>query len=146
MLRISVMKDENENIFSLDELCSLTDTPKRTIRFYIQKGLIDRPEGTGRGAVYKQNHLEQLLTIKKWKEAGISLEKIAELLSGKEAELPPPSRLPGTIEVWSHVVIDHGIELKINPEMAGLTGEQTRQLIKDILEKHKTLQTGGEIS
>ena len=33
--------------FSIDELCALVEMNKRKIRFYIQKGLLDRPEGTG---------------------------------------------------------------------------------------------------
>ena len=132
--------------FSLDELCSLTDLPKRTVRFYIQKGLLERPVGFGRGAGYTQDHLEQLLTIKKWKDAGLSLEKIAELLSGKEADMPPPSRTPGSVEVWSHVVIDHGVELHLNPEMAGLTAEQARHMIKEILKSYTLLKTGEKKS
>lgn len=36
--------------FTLEELCALVEMDKRKIRFYIQKGLVDRPEGTGKGA------------------------------------------------------------------------------------------------
>ena len=51
--------------FSLDELCALADTPRRTVRYYIQEGLVDRPEGAERGANYTHDHLRQLLTVRK---------------------------------------------------------------------------------
>ena len=35
-----------------DELSTLTDLPRRTVRSYIQHGLVDRPEGAKRGAYY----------------------------------------------------------------------------------------------
>jgi len=55
--------------------------PRRTTRYYIQIGLIDRPEGVGRGAHYTTRHLEQLLEIRKWQQVGLSLERIRELLA-----------------------------------------------------------------
>ncbi len=54
---------------------------KRTVRYYIQKGLVDRPEGVGKGAFYSHTHLEQLLAIRKWKTAGLSLERIQDILA-----------------------------------------------------------------
>ena len=43
------MKDK-EQLFTLDELGSLVDLPRRTVRYYIQIGLLDKPAGVGRGA------------------------------------------------------------------------------------------------
>ena len=36
--------------FSLDEIAALAELPKRTVRYYIQIGLVDRPEGAAKGA------------------------------------------------------------------------------------------------
>ena len=38
--------------FTLDEIAALAELPRRTVRYYIQSGLIDRPQGVGKGAYY----------------------------------------------------------------------------------------------
>ena len=141
------MKEE-QKIFSLDELCTLLEMNKRTIRYYIQHGLVDRPQGTGKGASYTHSHLEQLLAIRKWKDAGLSLERIQELLGDENynAEpgrlIPPPRpRRAGAIEVWSHLHITDGIELHIEPQRSGLTPEQVRSLCQEIVRQFEKIKT-----
>ncbi len=123
----------NAERFSIDALCSLTDTPRRTVRFYIQEELVDRPLGAKRGAYYTRDHLEQLLTIRKWKRAGLSLERIRELLARQAAtdDLPPEEiRRPGHVAVRSHILLRPGVELVIDPAKAGLTPEDVRALAR----------------
>lgn len=94
---------------------------KRKVRYYIQKGLVDRPEGSGKNAFYAHRHVEQLLAIRKWKDAGLLLERIQELLGREPQEedasdrlVPPPRpKKPGSVEVWSHLYIADGVELPI---------------------------------
>ena len=86
----------------LAELCVLADLPVRMVRYYIQIGLVDRPEGETRAARYGARHLEQLLLIRKWTAAGVALERIRELLHGELAPVPPRPRAPGSVEVCSH--------------------------------------------
>ncbi|WP_419656008.1 transcriptional regulator, MerR family [Desulfosarcina variabilis str. Montpellier] len=133
------MKSGNKK-FTIDEICALVEMNKRTVRYYIQKGLVDRPEGIGKGAFYSHSHLEQLLAIRKWKAAGLSLERIQDILAGeKQGEtgdrpLPPPlPRKQGTVEVWSHMHVCDGIELHIEPKRAGLKPEQVRTLFKEVM-------------
>lgn len=117
--------------FSLEQLCTLANLPRRTVRYYIQLGLVDRPEGETRAARYRQSHLEQLLLIKKWSQDGLSLEAIRERLrTASSATSYPPQRRPGSVEVWSHLLLDQGIELKVEPTTAGLSPEQLRELLK----------------
>ena len=149
VLIIGVMKN-NDKTFSLEELCSLVDMSKRKIRFYIQKGLVDSPQGTGKGAYYTHRNLEQLLTIRKWKEAGLTLERIQDLLTSETEvsdsgiPLPPPRpKRPGSIEVWSHILISDGIEIHIEPNRSGLTPEQIRSLCRTLLAQYEKTQTGG---
>lgn len=125
--------------FSLDELCVLSGLPKRTVRYYIQQGLVARPVGETRAARYGREQLTQLLEIQKWQRAGLSLERIAELLAGEAAGDVPPSRPrgAGTVEVWSHLVLGDGIELHVEPGRARLSPEQVRSLmgrVRDALE------------
>ena len=141
------MKNGNK-IFTLEELCVLVEMNKRKIRFYIQKGLVARPEGTGgKGAYYTHRHLEQLLAVRKWKDAGLSLERIQDLLEDENqaAEsgrpIPPPRpRKPGVVEVWSHLHIDDGVELHIEPQRSGLTTETVRLLTRGIMTIYKKIK------
>jgi DNA-binding transcriptional MerR regulator len=122
---------QTEQTYSLDEICALVDMPKRTVRYYIQNGLLDRPEGLNRGAKYNRSHLEKLLFIRKWQQAGLSLERIQELISSPEHDKPPARRRgPGTVEVWSHLVVSEGLELHVEPSQAGLSPEQLRAFLK----------------
>ena len=123
--------------FSLDELCTLTDLPKRTVRYYMQMGLLDRPIGETRAAHYLSAHLDQLLKVKQLTDAGISLERIADIQNGEELPVPPKPRRPGDIQVKSHIHVATGIELQISPQEADMSPEQIRALVKAVM---KTIQ------
>lgn len=119
--------------YLLNELCALVDMPIRTVRYYVQQGLVERPEGETRAARYGQKHLDQLLLIKKWTAAGLSLERIRELLAGQETEVPARSKRRGMLEVVSRLHIADGVELVIEPSRAGLTPEQVRELGRGVM-------------
>ena len=131
--------DTPTRTYSLDELCTLVELPKRTVRYYIQLGLVDRPVGETRAAHYSSRQLEQLLTIRKWSQAGVSLERIRELLTGETPPVPPRPRASGTVEVWSHLVVADGIEITLEPGRAGLTTEQARAFFKGVLALHQNI-------
>lgn len=133
-----------EKKLTIDDLCSLAGMSKRKVRYYIQKGLVDRPEGTGKGAYYTRTQLEQLLTIRKWKTAGLSLERIKEILDGeKDADKPakpsPPPRPKnqGEVEVWSHLIINDGVELHIDPNRANLEPDQVSELYSEVIKLYR---------
>ena len=138
----------DKHTFTLDELAALVELPRRTVRYYIQEGLLDRPSGAGRGAHYGSRHLEQLLEIRKWQRAGLSLERIRELLigdSGADAPLPPPRRRrKGSLEVWSHLVVDEGVEVLIDPKQAGLSPEQVRTFVGDVMALYHRIRNKEE--
>lgn len=126
--------------FSLDDLCSLSDTSKRTVRYYMQIGLVNPPIGSTKAAHYLHQHLDQLLTIRKLSDAGVSLERIREVLSGEAPPVPPRQRQPGSVEVRSHLFIADGVELEISPEQAGLSPEQVRTLVRAVMKAYQDLQ------
>ena len=119
--------------YTLDQLCALTDMTKRTVRYYMQLGLVDRPIGETRAAHYTSHHLEQLLQIRKLADAGVSLERIREVLAGGESPVPDRVRQPGAISVLSHVFIAPGVELQIDPQAAGLSPEQLRAFVRTVM-------------
>ena len=126
------MSTASPDRFSLEQLAALCELPARTVRYYIQRGLVDRPVGETRAAHYTQRHLDQLLTVRKWTRAGLSLERVQELLTDPVPAVPPRPRGPGTVEVWSHLVVDDGVELAVEPGRAGLRPEQVRALFDGV--------------
>jgi len=119
--------------YPLADLCVLVDLPPRTVRYYVQAGLVDRPQGETRAARYGSTHLEQLLLIKKWTAAGVSLERIRELLHGEQAPVPPRARAIGSVEVRSHLMVADGVEVVVEPGRAGLSPEEVRQFVKGVM-------------
>ena len=122
----------NPRSFTLDELCTLTDLPRRTVRYYVQIGLVSRPDGETRAARYGEGHLAALLRIKQLSADGVSLERIREVLDGADAPLAARRRQPGQVEVRSQVYLAPGLELVIAPAEADLSPEQVRALIREL--------------
>jgi len=133
------------DIYDLVSLAALTETPRRTVRYYIQCGLVDHPEGIGKGASYSRRHVQQLLLIRKWQLAGLSLERIRELLKAPErGPLPPAPRRPGTVEVWSHLVVADGLEVTVERGRAGLSPEQVREFFRAVGEAYARIHESEE--
>ena len=124
----------SEKTFTLDELCTLTDLTKRTVRYYMQMGLVERPVGETRAAHYTSRHLDQLLRVKQLTEAGVSLERIREVMAGGDTPVPTRQRRPGSVEVRSHLFVAPGLEIQISPEEAGMTPEQVRAFVREVMQ------------
>lgn len=124
----------NDKEFKLEELSKLSGISSRNIRYYIQLSLVDRPIGNRRSAIYNTNHLDQLLTIKKWQKAGLSLERIKEILTEEDVEIPLPKNKPGSISINSHIHLAKGVDLVVDSSMCKLTSTQLRALSKKVIE------------
>ena len=140
------MNDTSTPKYSIEELATLVELPRRTLRYYIQQGLVDRPVGEKRAAYYTASHLDQLLTIRKWQHAGLSLDRIREILAGPDAGTLPPVRPrgAGTVEIWSHLVVTDGLEMTIEPSRAGLSPEQVRAFFRGVTALYEHLQQGKD--
>jgi DNA-binding transcriptional MerR regulator len=117
---------------SIDELSTLAGVTPRTVRYYIAQGLLDRPEGEKRGAHYLRRHLEQLLLIRRWTDAGLSRDRVRELIAGAPEDPPRRAAPPGSVEVWSRVTVADGLEVHLEPGRAGLTPEQVRAFVRGV--------------
>ena len=117
---------------SIDQLAALTGLTTRTVRYYLQQGLVSRSEGAKRGAYYLQRHVEELLLLRRWADAGLSLDRIRELRAGAADEPPPRAVRAGSVEVWSRVTLADGLEVQIEPGRAGLTPEQVRAFVREV--------------
>jgi DNA-binding transcriptional MerR regulator len=60
----------NEKLYTIKQLSELTGYSRRTIRYYIQQGLLEPPAGRGRGGFYNDSHLLKLKEIRAQQEKG----------------------------------------------------------------------------
>lgn len=135
--------DDTPDRHSIDELATLAGVTPRTVRYYIAQGLLDRPEGEKRGAFYTRRHVEQLLLVRRWTDAGLSLERIRELVQGAPEDPPPRTAAPGAVEVWSRMTVADGVELHLEPGRAGLSPEQARAFLRGIADVYRRVRRGS---
>lgn len=119
--------------YTLDQLESLTGLTRRTLRYYMQIGLVDRPIGETRAAYYTDRHLEQFLRVRRLAEEGVSLERIRQVMEGGDSPVPPAPVKTGAVRVLSHVHIAPGLELQVDPEQAHLSPAQLRQFVQEVI-------------
>lgn len=131
------IKAQEPTRWSIDDLCNLAALPKRTVRYYLQMGLIDKPMGEKRGSYYEQRHLSQLLRIRELSDAGVSLDRIRMVLAGDDAPVPATPPAVGSVSVRSHVLIAPGISVVIDPQEAQLSPEALRALIRAFMQTHQ---------
>ncbi len=70
--------------YKVSELAEKTGVTKRTIHFYISKGLLLPPKGSGVNSLYNGEHVERILLIKKLQAEYLPLNKIRDIINGKE--------------------------------------------------------------
>jgi len=68
----------------LDELASRAGVSPRTVRYYIQRGLLPAPDFKGPDTAYSHKHLLGLRVIRKLQDAYWPLDAIANALAGKD--------------------------------------------------------------
>ena len=65
----------------LAQLCDAADVTPRTVRYYIQQGLLPSPETRGPGAHYHEGHLARLRLIKRLQREHFPLGEIRKQLA-----------------------------------------------------------------
>jgi DNA-binding transcriptional MerR regulator len=116
---------------SIGELAERADVSRRTIRFYIQRGLLQPPLGGGRGSHYTEHHLERLLAVKRMQELGVPLESILQRLGPPDGEPPVeprPPREPTSPEAWRRHTLAPGVELLVRDD--ALTASALDDLVR----------------
>ena len=77
------MSDET---YKLDELAKAAGTSPRTVRYYVQRGLLPPPVFKGKDSAYGRDHLVRLTAIKKLQGDYLPLDAIAAELEGKSID------------------------------------------------------------
>jgi DNA-binding transcriptional MerR regulator len=83
------MSDDAESL-DLTELADRAGVSVRTVRYYIQQGLLPKPEARGPGAHYKEEHLDRLLLIKRLQKEHLPLAEIRRAIESGAAETSAP--------------------------------------------------------
>jgi len=145
----------------LTELADRAGVSIRTVRYYIQQGLLPKPDARGPGAHYKEEHLDRLLLIKRLQREHLPLAEIRRVLESSAGELPAPRTArdyirsvlgepaalyssappedpaPSTRSQWERVTLAPDIELHIRRPLSRAVNKQVERLIdaaRDILE------------
>ncbi|MBA1336295.1 MAG: hypothetical protein HPY66_2730 [Firmicutes bacterium] len=80
--------------YRVGELSKKAGVTKRTVHYYVNRGLIPPSEGSGQNSYYTDNHLVRILLIKKLQERFLPLEKIRGIIVGLDYN--------GVIEMLEH--------------------------------------------
>ena len=74
--------------FDLQQVCEAAGVSQRTVRYYIQQGLLPSPEARGPGSHYGAEHVDRLRVIKRWQRQHLPLAEIRRRLEGlREGEI-----------------------------------------------------------
>jgi DNA-binding transcriptional MerR regulator len=113
--------------YTIDELSELTGFTRRTVRYYIQEGLLEPPAGRGRGGFYYDSHLERLKLIKSLTEKGMGLATVMEYLAAGDIEVPELSR-----EVWAKYEIVPGLEIDVRRDIEENVAKKIAEALKTV--------------
>jgi len=103
-----------EQRLGIRELASAGGVTRRTVRYYVQEGLIPPPLGLGRGDHYTEEHLQALIRVRTFQEQGLTIAQIRETLAGQRPAAPlvtSPAR-----QAWLRLVLAPGVELHVSTE------------------------------
>ena len=105
------VEKSGETIYSIGELADKTGVSRRTVRYYVQRGLIDPPDGLGRGSAYVEKHVGQIQRVVRLQREGLDLGTIQQVPAGLE---PPATASRAAPEVVIRIPIAEGIRLELD--------------------------------
>ena len=122
--------------YKVSELADKAGVTKRTIHYYISKGLLLPPEGSGVNSLYNDEHLQRILLIKKLQEEYMPLNKIREYI----LENPTEKVQQKAKEIKTKIVRDEGQEVYIRENVCDIfeihyseeNGEKYKHIIENV--------------
>ena len=120
----------DDSRYAIGDLADLGGVSRRTVRYYVQEGLLPAPFGLGRGNHYGREHLQQLLRVKAMQEAGRSLDEIRQALSGRGSRArfrqlaeTADRQLTFADSLWRRVPLAPGVEIQISADVRVAPGK-----------------------
>lgn len=122
--------------YKVSELADKAGVTKRTIHYYISKGLLSPPEGSGVNSLYNDEHLERILLIKKLQAEYMPLNKIREYI----LENPTEKVQKNAKELKTKIARDEGQEIYIRENVCDIfeihyseeNGEKYKHIIENV--------------
>ena len=122
--------------YKVSELADKAGVTKRTIHYYISKGLLLPPEGSGVNSLYNDEHLERILLIKKLQAEYMPLNKIREYI----LENPTEKVQKNAKELKTKIARDEGQERYIRENVCDIfeihyseeNGEKYKHIIENV--------------
>lgn len=122
--------------YKVSELADKAGVTKRTIHYYISKGLLLPPEGSGVNSLYNDEHLQRILLIKKLQAEYMPLNKIREYI----LENPTEKVQKNAKEIKTKIARDEGQEIYIRENICDIfeihyseeNGEKYKQIIENV--------------
>ena len=111
-----------QSSLSIGEVAERAGVSRRTIRYYVQRNLIDPPDGRGRGSAYGPRHLEQIARIIRLQREGLALDDIPDV---DDDETPVRISPHGQPALVVRVPIAPGMRLELD---AGVSVPEPRVL------------------
>jgi DNA-binding transcriptional MerR regulator len=102
--------------YAIGDLAELGGVSRRTVRYYVQEGLLPAPFGVGRGNHYGPEHLSQLLRVKAMQEAGRTLDEIRRSIGTREPHVAAAATRGSdapTRALWRRLSLAPGVELHV---------------------------------
>jgi hypothetical protein len=123
--------DDQPRRYNIDELADLVGVSRRTVRFYVQEGLLPAPLGVGRGSHYDRTHLDRLLEVRSLQESGRSLEDIrAGRTPSHSAGQPATARASAVPRsAWRRLELAPGVELHLSSDIRLPPGPRLEELV-----------------
>ena len=95
------------------------EVSRRTIRYFVQEGLLQEPYGRGRGKHYGPEHLQRLREIRDLQKKGLSLSEVRDWLarSGRPqaaAEAARSAVVQRPASAWTRLEVLPGVELHVS--------------------------------
>ena len=122
--------------YKVSELAEKAGVTKRTIHYYISKGLLLPPEGSGVNSLYNDEHLQRILLIKKLQAEYMPLNKIREYI----LENPKEKVHQKAKEIKTKITKDEGQEVYIRENICDVfeihysekNGEKYKHIIENV--------------
>ena len=144
-----MVKLAEHRVYRVGELAEATGVTRRTVHYYVGRGLLPPPEGMGLGTTYSDEHYYRIMLIKQMQQAYLPLDEIRSRLAGmrlpevkacveegmsfavQEAEERHTAQPlhPGAV-AYERIALGRGVELHFPAE--GST--RTKELVERILE------------
>ena len=124
--------NKRDTKYGIADLAASGGVSRRTVRYYVRRGLLPAPTGIGRGNHYTQEHLDCLIQIRTWQEEGVSLADIERRIHDDPEPVPIITQTN-----WCRVSPHPGVELHISSPLQ-ISVAAANQIIESL--RHTILQ------